>query len=307
VEPNYGCAADNYDIVLDDEGTGGTIESQCFDYLSSPPNYTPNELLSAFDGMDAAGDWVIEVSDNAGDDVGTLDAWSIHLTEQGNPCAVGACCFGEVCIDGQPQDTCETTGVWMGPDTTCDCNPCIGIDQADPPSGTVDARQPHPVDSALPRQGIGSVDEPMTITLGEVGLEACFDLCETVVDPLLGVNAIGTVVDLGGGVYEIVLDHAITAGAVTTIQYNGDGSFVEYISHPANADADAGSAPADILVIIDVLNEVRTPVHGHYSQDIDHDGDYGPADILRLIDLLNGAGAYDSWLDVLLPQNTSCP
>jgi hypothetical protein len=223
------------------------------------------------------------------------------------PQPTGACCFGEVCVDGQPQDTCETTGVWMGPDTTCDCNPCIGIDQADPPSGTVDARQPHPVNTALPRQGIGSVDEPVTITLGAVGLEACFDLCETVVDPLLGVNAISGVVDLGGGVYEIVLDHAITAGAVTTIQYKGDGSFVEYISHPANADADAGSAPADILVIIDVLNGVRTPVHGHYSQDIDHDGEYGPADILRLIDLLNGAGAYDPWLDVTLPENTSCP
>ena len=79
----FGCREDNFDIILDDEGTGGAIEDQCVDDLSSPPNYTPNELLSVFDGMDAAGDWVIWVSDNASADTGTLDRWSLHLEPLG--------------------------------------------------------------------------------------------------------------------------------------------------------------------------------------------------------------------------------
>ena len=221
----------------------------------------------------------------------------------------GACCFGSVCVDFQQQETCEAggTGVWAGPATTCACNPCRTILDADPPSGTIDARQPHEVDDATARLGIGSIDEPILVVIGEAGLEDCFALCETAVDPLLGPNAVDSVVDTAVGFYQITLDHPITAGAVTTIQYTGDGSYVEYIAHPANADADTASAPADILKIIDMINGVTFPPHGIYSQDIDHDGTLAPADILRTIDLLNGAGAFDVWLNSLAPQNTGCP
>ena len=76
---------DGFDVILDDEGTGGPIES--FDSgggpVTSPPSFVPNELLSVFDGMDPAGDWVIEISDNAGADVGTLDHWALHIGTQG--------------------------------------------------------------------------------------------------------------------------------------------------------------------------------------------------------------------------------
>jgi len=65
-----GCSQDNYArIILDDEGIGGAIEDQCVLNLSSPPNYTPNNPLSAFDGMNSAGSWTITVNDNAGGDV----------------------------------------------------------------------------------------------------------------------------------------------------------------------------------------------------------------------------------------------
>lgn len=75
----FGCDDENYDIVLDDEGTGGAIEDQCVPDLSSPPSYTPNGALSAFDGADSAGAWTITVYDTAGADIGTLDEWSIRL------------------------------------------------------------------------------------------------------------------------------------------------------------------------------------------------------------------------------------
>ncbi len=183
------------------------------------------------------------------------------------------------------------------------------IVDAIPPDGVVDARQPNTPSNSLPRQGIGSADEPITITLDPATDEAehCFTICETAADVLLDPNAITSVTYLGNGQYKIVPDHAITAGAVTTIQYMGDGSFVEYTSHPANVNADSQSAPSDILRVIDYINGVATSPWGIYSEDVDHSGLLGPPDILRVIDLLNGAGVFDSWLNTPLPVNTSCP
>ncbi len=79
VDRPSGCSEDNYNIILDDEGSGGAIQAQCSPDLSSPPNYTPNNPLSAFDGMDSAGDWTIIVHDQVPFDTGTLDGWSVHL------------------------------------------------------------------------------------------------------------------------------------------------------------------------------------------------------------------------------------
>lgn len=54
------------DVVLDDEGGGGPIETFCGDpgdqmAPTSPPNYTPNDPLSAFDGEDIRGTWALTV------------------------------------------------------------------------------------------------------------------------------------------------------------------------------------------------------------------------------------------------------
>ncbi len=73
----FGCGQDNFDIVLSDSGAGGPIEALCAITMTSPPDYVPNNPLSAFDGMDAQGDWTITVADNAGEDIGTLNAWSL--------------------------------------------------------------------------------------------------------------------------------------------------------------------------------------------------------------------------------------
>ncbi|MEE9295365.1 MAG: proprotein convertase P-domain-containing protein, partial [Phycisphaerae bacterium] len=85
-EGPFGCSDDNYaGIVLDDAGAGGSIEDACDPDLTSPPNYVPNEALSAFNGMDSSGDWTITVSDNAGQDLGTFNSWSLAIKEPGCP------------------------------------------------------------------------------------------------------------------------------------------------------------------------------------------------------------------------------
>jgi Proprotein convertase P-domain len=123
----YGCSNDNYNgILLDDAGTGGTMESQCALNLSSPPNYTPNNPLSAFDGMDSAGVWTITVYDSVSADGGTLDTWSLHIDGVGsNPCT--GCTTNSQCDDGvfcNGAETCVAGACQAG--TAVDCNDGVG-------------------------------------------------------------------------------------------------------------------------------------------------------------------------------------
>jgi cysteine-rich repeat protein len=76
---------DGYNVVLDDEGTGGTITTASGGGggVSSPPSYTPTSPLSAFDGLDAQGDWTISITDRAAQDQGTLNVWTLKITTPG--------------------------------------------------------------------------------------------------------------------------------------------------------------------------------------------------------------------------------
>lgn len=243
------------------------------------------------------------------------------------PCA-GACCDDFGCTVRSASVTpgsCTTRpgGVPYAPGTAClgdqngnqiddrceDC-PEAEIVSSLPPDGVVDARQPHPPTSALKRQGIGSIQEPIIVSLSAPirGVEVCFSICETQSDPTFGDNAIEQVNDLGGTDYEIILRRPITTGGVTTIQYTGGSNFVSLTAHPANVNADSASGPADILAVIDCcINGVCTPAFGLHSCDVDHSGLAGPPDILRVIDLLNGAAEFTPWLNTSRPTNSICP
>jgi subtilisin-like proprotein convertase family protein len=80
----FGCSGDNPTLTVDDEGTGGAVETSCTNTTTAYPpgvNYTPNNPLTVFDNLDVEGDWTLTISDNAGGDTGTLDSWSIIVTE----------------------------------------------------------------------------------------------------------------------------------------------------------------------------------------------------------------------------------
>jgi hypothetical protein len=230
------------------------------------------------------------------------------------PQPYGSCCVNGLCVPNQRRDTCEAVGTWNGIDSTCDPDPCIAnpcptavLFGADPASGTVDARAPHRVDALLPRLGLGSADEPIIVSLGVDGADAsCFTLCETGVDPLLGANGFASVTPLGGGQYELVLDHAIFAGETTMLRYEGHAGEIVYIAHPANVNGDELADAEDVSVLVDALNGWVVPPYGAHSSDIDHNGTLGPADLLTTIDLLNGAGEFAGWQGTLIPPPT-CP
>ncbi len=77
-----------YDIILDDEGTGGAIEHEGnfgspFGPIVSPPSYTPNEPLASFDGMPVAGVWTATVFTSDGDSpvlAREWNSWGLTIT-----------------------------------------------------------------------------------------------------------------------------------------------------------------------------------------------------------------------------------
>lgn len=112
-----GCSGNNYNITLDDGGSGGTIEALCGapNVPVSPPSYTPDEALSAFNGLDMAGNWTLHLNDNGSGDTGTLDAWTLQFNALP---AVSSDCNGNGIPDECEAD-CDSNGV---PDD-CDVDP----------------------------------------------------------------------------------------------------------------------------------------------------------------------------------------
>jgi len=115
----FGCASNDYDIILDDEGTGGTIEDLCAadsdPTPTSPPNYTPNEALSAFDGVSKSGDWTITVEDvEAVGDEGVFTGWSLHIRAPGESNCQAGPCPADLNNDGVvgPFDLAGLLGAW---------------------------------------------------------------------------------------------------------------------------------------------------------------------------------------------------
>lgn len=228
-------------------------------------------------------------------------------------CCETVCAADAFCCEVEWDQDCATNGFngnGNGAAVLCpqlcgggDC-PNGAVAFIDPPSGAVDARQPHPPTDTATRQGIKSVN-----VAGPAGLDnpACWSLCESAIDGTP--NGISGIVDNGDGTFTINLAKAISTGAMTVIEYTaGDATVTrgEFTSHPANVNGDSASGPSDILALIDTLNGVSPAVWGIYSTDADHSGVAGPPDILRVIDLLNGASAFDPWLNVQKPACGAC-
>jgi len=74
----FGCSLNNLDVTFD-QAAGESIEFQCATdltgfYLPSPGSLAP------FTGIDSAGSWTLNVSDNAAADTGTIVSWTLKLS-----------------------------------------------------------------------------------------------------------------------------------------------------------------------------------------------------------------------------------
>jgi hypothetical protein len=241
-----------------------------------------------------------------------MDTASVACSD--DTCCDKVCACDPYCCEVVWDDACATTGYensGCGAELLCTelCESLVcppgDIAFVDPPSGVVDARQPHPPLDALAAQGI---DTFVVETSPRSDDLSCWTLCETAADG--SANAIRQVSDNGDGTSTVTLVRPITAGAVTTITYTDDDGIATtgvFTSHPANVNADSQSSPSDILYLVDYVNGVTASPWGLYSEDVDHSGVLGPPDILRVIDLLNGAGQFDRpWLNAWRPDCDPC-
>ena len=262
--------------------------------------------------------------------------------DDGNPCTTDSCNAGvcqhvnnsAACNDGlfcNGTDTCSGGSCSQHSGNPCTSqglacnettNQCVcaqgSIESVDPPDGTIDARQPHPIDDSShdARQGIGSLNsytggpEPITISLGQTGAAnlSCWELCETGIEPVdegtpaLDVNFIADVTETSFGVYELLLDRPISGRHWTTITNSPSGDEVSFASLPGDVNSDGTSNPAlDMTALIDCLNNPGTCTE--WQQNINHDSAASGLDLTRLIDLFNGAGTFISWTGATLPTN----
>jgi hypothetical protein len=191
---------------------------------------------------------------------------------------------------------------WSG-DGECDCgcqfgdidcpSPCGMQNLIDvyPPNCTIDARQPHALDSH-------------DVVFGWDSIELTFDC-----DPSgLGVSHFNVQQIAGSVPPPPSLESVTSVGNTLRLQFSApinvwkwtcismvaapaDQVCLGYL--PADINGDLTSAPSDILWLIDCLNGVR---HCEIWQcDIDRSQECMPPDILRVIDLLNGAALLNVW------------
>ncbi len=186
------------------------------------------------------------------------------------------------------------------------CPPIVtAIDLAvlDPPSGTIDARQPHPIGDNGPGslQGIGSPNvytdgpEPITVTLNPpvsgADMNKCWGLCES---PMPNTNQILNVDETSSGVYEILLKDPIASVKWTTLYYVPTLSEAAFASLPGDVNASKVTNAQDVTAMINCLNGLPG-VCDKYRTDLNHSEQSNPQDITALINLLNGAGTFSVW------------
>ncbi|MCH7995067.1 MAG: hypothetical protein IIB57_11585, partial [Planctomycetes bacterium] len=188
---------------------------------------------------------------------------------------------------------------------TCYGDPPYHVVWLDPPTGVVDARQPHSRTNPAEKRGIWLVTVAADVDALD---ETRWSICETQTDgdPL----RIRKIDDNGNGTYRLILSRKITAGGTTTLTFSSDGrtSTGVFKSHPGNVNGDAIVSVADILSFIDCCtNRICTPAWGQYSCDINHASGFQgmePEDLRTLFAILTGNQSFDSWMASARPPES---
>lgn len=100
---------DNMNITFDDEGSALVCASP------TTGTVTPTEALSGFDGMNKSGDWTVRIVDTAGQDIGTLDTWTLEIVNEGTGTT------GADCNNNGIDDAIDMA---QGTESDCDSN-CV--------------------------------------------------------------------------------------------------------------------------------------------------------------------------------------
>jgi len=236
---------------------------------------SPEVLLTgSFTAPAAAGDYVFEFRD--------LFFNYIRDNETGIP-------FWHV--DAGVPGTITSLSLTVEEGAACTSEVCT-IVSSSPPSGAIDARQPHNIDGTNP-DGWRFVDITFSCTRAADITAAEFSVTEPSGGD--GVAAgIDTVTPQSADTVRVELLDRIEPGAWTKFTHTTSGTSVCLGYLPGDVNNDRTANPAiDLGALIDCINNPGTCAT--FRTNIDRLGtDPGALDITRLIDLYNGAGSFDS-------------
>jgi len=169
--PPFGCTNDDIQVTVDDEGVDPDIEDQC-DFgpaiLGNARGGDPaGSVLSAFDGENYAGDWILRVSDSDGGATGTLFLWCLDPTgllavPTPNPTATGTA-VPTATLTAVPTPTATTTAIVAATATVAlpTATPTIV-----PPTATPTTGPPTATPTATPTTGPPTATPTATPTPG---------------------------------------------------------------------------------------------------------------------------------------------
>ncbi len=179
----------------------------------------------------------------------------------------------------------------------------VTIVASEPPSGAIDARQPHLPNDPAARFGWDSV--VLTFDGAADGLTpTAFTLSETGGDG--AVPAITQVEAVDATSVRLTLSEPIEPGTWTVVTHVESGTTVRLGYLPGDVDGDGVATPSDIIVLIDQLNGVRAAAPP-FSTDLDRTGATDATDIDTASALLGGAGSFAAWINVSIADGSSPP
>jgi hypothetical protein len=278
---------------------GGTAYTDCEDPITTGEQGVEvcvecdggfNECTSTSGGW---GGWLV-VGVPCGDCTVTLEKGGLGFCYVSGVCPPDPCVHPiDIIVDADHEEENMSLGFYVI--EVCEITGC------DPPDCAVDARQPHHLYDSTDKYGWDYIDLTFECDPPDLGPQ---DFVVTQIpNALPAPPAVESVTNMGGNTVRVQLRKPINPENWTCFALAADpdeGVCLGYL--PGDCDQDGTSAPADILCVIDCINEVRPCEPWHCNMD--RDVECGPPDILRVIDLLNGAGEFEPWLDVSVPP---CP
>jgi subtilisin family serine protease len=160
-----------------------------------------------------------------------------------------------------------------------------------PPSGSIDARRPHPVDDRFAPEGWQQTE---VIFRGDTTqlIETDFEVMVSSGPGGAASNVLAIASTDEEDRVRLELEDIIPLGRWTTITHLPSGTSVRIGFLPGDVNGDAATDMSDLEALIDAA-EGRGPERPLWSVDMDRSGKLTPADVIELIDMFNGAGDYD--------------
>ncbi|MEK6677404.1 MAG: hypothetical protein AABZ47_17345 [Planctomycetota bacterium] len=170
---------------------------------------------------------------------------------------------------------------------------------SDPPSQSIDAREPSLLDDATP---IGTDVVTLTFPEGDYSCLKQSSFSTDVTPPGDAPFVEAVAANPNHTTVEVFLSGPLPAGKWTRITHeDGTPSSVRLGYLPLDVNGDSMSNAADLLRLMDCLESKASCTLS--EADLDRSGSIGVMDIARGVDLHNGAGAFAPWGGASLPPS----